>query len=477
MTEFISDKYTDKVMELVEAGKSIFVTGKAGTGKTMLLKRILAQMEHRKRTVVCAPTGVAANHAGGATIHSLLKLPISIYLPGHRMRDLYNLNILEAEMVRRIDMMIIDEISMVRCDTMDMMDDILRHYRENELPFGGIQMVFFGDMRQLMPVAKDEDWEKLVTIYKKPYFFCSQVIRRMQMPMIELMTVHRQSNTNFISLLNNIREGILTYDDEKLLNSKYNDEFTPASDHYIRLTTHRYKAHKINEERLSLLPTHVEEFKAFIDGYISRDDFPADYRLNLKYGAKVMFIANDPDKRYFNGSIGKVSSVSNSEIYVRLENGKEIKVERFKWDFYSYKINKETKELERYQIGSFNQYPLRLAWAITIHKSQGLTFDKVIIDAGRAFTYGQVYVALSRCRTLNGMVLTSRITPDKVEIDPVITEYLQLVERIWVDEEPRESSADNDSAVAEFIEESNYTPVGHVFRHDRDNQFYEVWEV
>lgn len=478
MTQFIHDSYTRKALSLVREGKSFFITGKAGTGKTMLLREIVKDQKTRKQVAICAPTGVAAKHAGGVTLHSLLGLPISIYIPGHKLSGLYKLSPEGQEVVRNLDMLIIDEVSMVRCDLMDMIDDVLKHYRKNGKPFGGLQVVLFGDLRQLMPVVPEEDWEKLGKYYKSAYFFSSNVIMNMKMPMLELTTVHRQSDTTFIDLLNDVRDGILTYNEEAILKSRYDKTFEPGrNSQYIRLTTHVHKAKRYNKEKLDLLRGEEYEYKAWIEGIYPKDEFPNDYVLVLKDGSRVMFIANDNlHGRYANGTLGTVTYCDDEYITVKTDDGYSVDVKKSSWDFYKYKINKEKKEVERILLGTFHQYPIQLAWAVTIHKSQGLTFDKVIIDAGKAFTYGQVYVALSRCRSLEGIVLTSKITPEIVMIDPIVIEYTQLVEHVWPEEE-EESEYEDRSEDDAFINRYAYKPVGHVFKAHWDSQYYDAWET
>lgn len=482
MAEFKYDDYSLLAIETIRNGKSLFITGKAGTGKTMLLKQIVKEFKSKRKLAVCAPTGVAANHAGGVTLHSFFKLPIGLYLPGHKMEGLFDLNATQIKTVKALQMLIIDEVSMVRCDTMDMIDKVLQHYRNNDKPFGGLQVVLIGDLRQLMPVVKEEEWDKLKKHYAASYFFCSKVMEKCALPMLELKTIHRQSDIDFVKLLNNLREGKLDHEDERILKTRYKPDFSPAdSAHYIRLTTHRSKSYLMNNERLEILGGKAHNYKGFIEGFVPKQDFPADWVLTLKIGARVMFIANDNrNSLFFNGTLGTVVRLED-EIVVRTDEGKTITVTKHKWDFYSYRVNNTTKEVERILLGTFHQYPLRLAWAITIHKSQGLTFDRVVIDAGRAFTYGQVYVALSRCRKLAGMTLVSPVTKSSIEIDPVITQYLQSVKQIW----PREvlnnsevTCSENDARgrFAEFISRTAYKPIGQLFDIAANGQLYDCWE-
>lgn len=432
------DKYGAKALELVMNGKSLFITGKAGTGKTTVLHEVSSQCKkNNKNVVVLAPTGVAAKNAGGVTIHSFLHLPLGPYIPGMRMHKLYALNEEEITIVNKIDLMIIDEVSMVRCDLLDEIDDVLRHYRKNKLPFGGIQIVMFGDLYQLMPVAPDEDWEKLKEKYESPYFFSSKILQKMDCPMFELKIIHRQDERNFVTLLNNVRLGHVSSTELKELEGRYRKDFIPKDDEgYIRLTTHNWRSKSYNNRRLEELPGNSYEYKAYIEDFFPKEEWPTNYVLELKIGARVMFIKNDNEYGlYVNGTLGTVISLRDKSVVVRTDEGYEIDVERQTWDFYRYHINKKTKEIEAILCGSFKQYPLKLAWAVTIHKSQGLTFDKVVIDAGRAFTYGQVYVALSRCRRFHGIVLVSPITSKIIKTDPIVSEYMKSVTRIEIDGE------------------------------------------
>ena len=442
------DIYGEKALKLVMDGKSLFITGKAGTGKTTVLREITAECKRKKKNVVVlAPTGVAAKNAQGVTIHSFLHLPLGPYIPGMKNRKLYALKEEEVTIVNRVDIIIIDEVSMVRCDMLDEIDDVLRHYRKSKLPFGGIQIVMFGDLYQLMPVAPEEDWEKLKDKYASPYFFSSKILEKMDCPMFELKIIHRQDDRNFVTLLNNVRLGRVSANEMKELEGRFKKGFVPKDNEgYIRLTTHNWRSKKYNEQRLEELPGSVYEYKAYIEDFFPKEEWPTNYVLQLKHGARVMFIKNDNEYRqYVNGTLGTVISLGERSVVVRTDEGIEIGVERQTWDFYRYHINKKTKEIEATLCGSFKQYPLKLAWAVTIHKSQGLTFDKVIIDAGKAFTYGQVYVALSRCRKFHGIVLVSPITSKIIKTDPIVTEYMKSVKRI--DEEIEEDTVRHLSSI------------------------------
>lgn len=425
-----SDTYRETALKMIREGKSLFVTGKAGTGKTTLLRTIVEDAKTSKKNVaVLAPTGVAAMNAGGVTIHSFLKLPTSIYLPGMKVQGLYKLDFEGISVVRQLDMIIIDEISMVRCDLLDAIDDVLRHYRNNKKDFGGIQMVFMGDLYQLMPVAEDEDWEKLKGVYESSYFFSSKVFKQMKCPMLELKKVYRQTNSDFVDLLNDVRRGRVTPSEMEMLTKRY-QKTAPEDVQTIRLTTHNYRARKYNQERLETLTTPIEEYKAYIEGYFPTEDYPTRYVLELRKGARVMFIRNDNLHRYVNGSLGTVCCVEEGYILVKLDTGNTISVERCLWEKLQYRVDKKTKTIVTSVLGTFKQYPLKLAWAVTIHKSQGLTFDKVVIDAGKAFTYGQVYVALSRCRTFSGITLVSPITPKIVKTDPIVDCFMRGIKSV-----------------------------------------------
>lgn len=429
------DIYADKALELVESGMSLFITGKAGAGKTTLLKRIKERANNKhKHVVVLSPTGVAAKNAMGVTIHSFLHLPLSPYFPGYKNRDLYKLSTLESSIVRMLDMIIIDEISMVRCDLLDMVDNVLKHYRNSNEAFGGIQIVFFGDLYQLMPVEKAEDNEKLKKYYDSPYFFSSKVYKQKQYPLFELKNVHRQEEMDFVKMLNHVRTGQVTPTELKMLQSRYSPQ-TKEDDNTILLTTHNYRARRHNEQKLEELNGRGHEYKAYKEGFFPTEEWPTSYKLVLKVGARVMFVRNDPDKQYVNGTLGRVIELDEKEVKVRLDDGKSIWVTRQKWDKQHYVINNRTKEITTEVCGSFTQLPLRLAWAVTIHKSQGLTFDKVVIDAGRAFTHGQVYVALSRCRKFRGITLVSPINQKAIKIDPFVVKFMSEAKRLTVDGE------------------------------------------
>ena len=407
---------------------SIFLTGKAGTGKTTMLRQI--RHNSLKQIAVVAPTGVAAINAGGTTIHSFFQLPFSPFIPTPEARKSFiaqqQVNDVRRKIYRELELLIIDEVSMVRADILDAIDTVLRHYRfrRNE-PFGGVQVVFIGDMYQLPPVCVGDEWEILRRYYETPYFFHSQVIKQQPPIYIELDKIFRQSNQLFINLLNEVRNNQLTPDTFRLLNLCYKPDFRNV-DEYITLTTHNASADAINNDELSKIDAPYYKFLAHIDRDFPERNFPTEVELSLKLGAKVMFIANDlaQPRRYYNGKIGEITEINNDEIWVTCDGEVEpIKVSLEVWENKSYTLDPKTNQIEEKLLGTFTQYPLRLAWAITIHKSQGLTFDKVVIDAAAAFASGQVYVALSRCRSLDGIVLTSQINPHSLAVDPNIVRY------------------------------------------------------
>ena len=406
-----------------ETGISVFLTGRAGTGKTTFLKYIVENTP--KRCVVLAPTGVAAINAGGVTIHSFFQLPLCPYLPDvkelvteYQMPEAHRqLRKEKVKIIRTLDLLIIDEISMVRADLMDSVDAVMRRYRRNDLPFGGVQVLMIGDAHQLPPVVTEQDEPWLKKVYKSPFFFHSKVMQRLRYVTIELETVYRQSDTTFLDILNNIRGGVMDNSTYRLLNSRLDPRFNPddsfasKNQRWIRLTTHNRQADTINQEKMNALKTRLYTFYAEIEGNFPENTLPAEKTLQLKEGAQVMFLRNDSrEGRYYNGMIATVTELDYDGITVTDENGDEINVPLEKWENIQYEIDKETKEITPVVEGTFTQYPLRAAWAVTIHKSQGLTFDHVIIDAASAFSFGQVYVALSRCRTLEGIVLSSPIS-------------------------------------------------------------------
>ena len=419
--------------------RSVFLTGKAGSGKTTFLKHIINTTS--KNAVVVAPTGVAAINAGGVTMHSFFQLPFGPYLPGTQKRfngvevsDSYSLfkNIRfsadKSELLRELQLLIIDEVSMVRCDMLDAMDAILRYFRKTpDKPFGGVQVLYIGDLFQLPPVAKNEEWEILRDYYESPFFFHSQAVVNSPPLYIELKKIYRQSDVGFIELLNRVRNNEVRNEDLQLLSSKFNNQFSPAaSENYITLSTHNYKADAVNASELAKLKGSLHRFRGSITGEFSDKALPTEIELQLKEGAQIIFIKNDsdPQKRYYNGKIAIVKSLSEDGIRVSFpDNGQELKIEKETWRNIRYAYDREKEAVEEEEIGSFSQFPIRLAWAITIHKSQGLTFQKAIIDAGSSFAAGQVYVALSRCTSLDGIVLHSQIRMESISTDERVIEF------------------------------------------------------
>lgn len=397
-------------------GKNLFLTGKAGTGKTTFLRDL--RKKSPKRMVVVAPTGVAAINAGGVTIHSFFQLPFGPQIPNHYLPETQkkgelsmHFNREKLNIMRSMDLLVIDEISMVRADLLDAIDGVLRRVRRRAQPFGGVQVLMIGDLQQLAPVVKEDDWNILKSWYAGPFFFQSKVLEKFPAETIELTIIFRQKDKHFIDLLNQIRENRLTQESLKVLNSRYNQAFQQAPG-YITLTSHNRQAQYINEQKLQAIPFKPVAFKASIEGEFPEYAYPNDTELILKKGAQVMFIKNDNSraKLYYNGKIGVVESIADNTVKVRCnDDDQAIDVGPAEWQNFKFTLNPVTNEIEESVTGTFTQHPLKLAWAITIHKSQGLTFEKAIIDANAAFAHGQVYVALSRCRTLEGLVLSSPI--------------------------------------------------------------------
>ncbi|MEP7107550.1 MAG: helix-turn-helix domain-containing protein [Ferruginibacter sp.] len=418
---------------------SVFLTGKAGTGKTTFLK--YCKDNGVKNTAVVAPTGVAAMNAGGTTIHSFFQLPFTPYIPAGKAFDgsdsINDKNSLlsrlrlssdRKEVMQKLELLIIDEISMVRCDVLDAIDAVLRHVRSQySRPFGGVQVLLIGDMYQLPPVVNEEEWQVLSPFYKSQFFFNSQVIESQPPVYIELDKIYRQTDISFVNVLNQVRNNEMDHEGFELLHSRYLPTFSPSKEeNYITLTTHNSKADAINFKELNELNGKIRNIDALVEGEFYEKSYPADLQLKLKVGAQVMFIKNDTEmiRRYFNGKIGVIEKIENEKIHVLCNgNRTSIEVKKEKWKNIRYVVDKTTNKVEENEIGSFTQFPLRLAWAITIHKSQGLTFEKAIIDAGEAFARGQVYVALSRCTSLQGIILHSRIQNNSLYSDSRITSF------------------------------------------------------
>ncbi|WP_280766792.1 AAA family ATPase [Parabacteroides sp. PFB2-10] len=406
---------------------NLFLTGRAGTGKTTFLRRLKDLSP--KRMIVVAPTGVAAINAGGVTIHSFFQLPFGPYIPGSatKQKDFqHKFNREKIRIIRTLDLLVIDEVSMVRADLLDAISDVLCHYRNTTRPFGGVQLLLIGDLQQLAPVAKDEEWDLLQHHYPSPYFFDSQALYKSEYHSIELTHVYRQRDDDFVELLNKIRDNRPDEATLRQLNARYIPQFTPPEEEdYITLTTHNYQANQLNQHKLAALSTEPYRFYATQEGDYPAYLYPTDEVLELKKGAQVMFIKNDSsaEKQYYNGKIGRITQINADHILVTDKEGVRIEVNRETWQNMKYTIHPENGEISEEVIGAFTQYPLKTAWAITIHKSQGLTFERAIIDAASAFSHGQVYVALSRCRTLEGMVLNSPISQRALVSDDRIDRY------------------------------------------------------
>jgi len=423
-----------------QTNKNVFLTGKAGTGKTTLLKKILETTY--KNTVVVAPTGIAALNAGGVTIHSFFQLPFSAYIPTYDFKNTDNglyfetkqtikrhfkMNQTKQTLIKNIELLVIDEVSMLRADVLDAMNEMLQLVRKSSEAFGGIQVLFIGDLWQLPPVVKSNEWEVLKNFYHGMYFFNSWVMQ-MGMPVyIELNKIYRQNDEQFVTLLNNFRTNNITIVDYEILGKCVNENFdTKKNPGYITLTTHNRKADEINEKTLAKLKADEFVFIPEIIGEFPEKLFPVEPELILKKGAQVMFVKNDLsfEKRYYNGKIGTVFYVSAHEIEVLIpEDNVKITVEKYEWQNVRYVVNEQTKEIEEEVLGTFVQYPLKLAWAITVHKSQGLTFDKAVLDINDVFMCGQAYVALSRLRSLDGLVLSKPVAIRQILADENILAF------------------------------------------------------
>ncbi|MDY0103708.1 MAG: DEAD/DEAH box helicase [Lentimicrobium sp.] len=429
-------RYAAEIAE--HTNKLLFVTGKAGTGKTTFLKYLTSTTV--KNMVVLAPTGVAAVNAGGQTIHSFFNIKPSIYFPGDKrlrtfappedpdrsvIHDHFRYNRDKLDVIRGLELLIIDEISMVRSDLFDVIDRLLRVFRKREFtPFGGVQLILIGDTFQLPPIVNQDDWNILGRFYDSPFFFSSRAMQKQKPIYIELKKIYRQKEQDFIDLLNRVRINTIDLKDIQLLNSRYLHGFTPEEeDDYIILATHNRMVEETNNKRLHEIDEPIHRFEATVIGQFPENSYPADMILKLKEGAQVMFLRNDRNKRYYNGKIGHVVEISEEGLFVALPEGDIIEVAREEWENIRYTWDNGERKVVEEIIGSFVQYPLKLAWAITVHKSQGLTFDKIIADLEEAFAPGQVYVALSRCTSFAGLLLKTPLNARSIKTDPVVLEF------------------------------------------------------
>lgn len=409
---------------------SLFLTGKAGTGKTTFLREVVRYT--KKKCIVLAPTGIAAVNAGAMTIHSFFQFGLGPFVQGViEPKSDFRINKSKLELIRHLQLLIIDEVSMVRADLMDHIDVELRRIRRNSKPFGGVQLLMIGDLQQLPPIAHGGEDELLRQYYKTLYFFSSAALKSMNYSCIELKNVYRQTDRHFIDILNHARDCTLTSQDISDLNARYIPGFSPKpEDGYIRLMTHNRQVDYINAAEMEKLDSKPYTFVAAVTGTFPEESYPTADSLTLKKGAQVMFIKNDPERRFINGTLGEVKSIDKNSIAVRLaESGTVIDVEPMEWQNIRYQFDEESKEISSKQIGRFKQYPLKAAWAITVHKSQGLTFDKAIIDVHAAFSPGQAYVALSRCRTLDGLVLSSPVSASVFMRDNAVDAYMNYISR------------------------------------------------
>jgi DNA-binding NarL/FixJ family response regulator len=428
--------------------RHIFLTGKAGTGKTTFLRNLIS-LTHKKAVIV-APTGIAAINAAGVTIHSLFQLPFGTFLPKvaptttvttyqhyHTPKSIVkhlNMNATKRRILLDLELLIIDEVSMLRADLLDAIDMVLRYIRKNNsASFGGVQVLFIGDLHQLPPVVKNDEWSLLSTFYKSAFFFDALALEKDKPVYIELEKIYRQADETFIHLLNNLRNNQVTEQDIALLKTYYKENYQPElTDNYITLTTHNSKADTLNKNSLNKLESKSFLYHATIEKEFNENAYPAEKTLELKVGAQVMFIKNDPtgEQRFFNGKIAVVTKLSNDTIEVQADGSKQnLIIEKYTWKNIKYTANKVSNEIEEEIAGTFTQFPLKLAWAITVHKSQGLTFDKAIIDIGDAFAPGQIYVALSRLRSLNGLILTSLISGKGIRQDQNVTYFARTKEQ------------------------------------------------
>ncbi len=425
-----SNPEIEKAWRIVNhTNKSLFLTGKAGTGKTTFLKKICKDCP--KRIVVAAPTGVAAINANGVTLHSLFQLPFAPFIPGTPFSKFetkkFSKN--KIKLIRAIDILIIDEISMVRADVLDAIDVVLRRFRIRNVPFGGVQLLMIGDLQQLSPVATNDVWQILRNYYDTPYFFSSKALAEIHFTTVELQEIYRQADPKFLEILNQVRANQLTPNSLNELNKRHIPYFKPAhGERYVHLTTHNYQAQNINQHELNAIEQPEYSYKAKIKGEFPENIYPTEHELILKLGAQVMFVKNDlsRDKKFYNGMIGEIVEIDNNSFKVRsTENDETIDVEPMTWTNARYVFDEEEQEIKEQELGTFTQFPIKTAWAITIHKSQGLTFSHAIIDAQDSFAHGQVYVALSRCKTLEGMVLSTPLQYRSIITDKQVAHFNQ----------------------------------------------------
>jgi ATP-dependent DNA helicase PIF1 len=435
-----SNHISDQVLSFINyTNQNIFLTGKAGTGKTTLLKKI--KESTNKKMAVIAPTGVAAMNAKGTTINSFFQLPPGSFFPGDISLENLQSGILSIQsmasdlsysrekisLFHELELLVIDEVSMVRCDLLDVIDAILRTVRRNNLVFGGVQLLLIGDLYQLPPVTKREDWSFLSRAYASPYFFDAHAIRKNPLLQVELTTVYRQTEPEFINILNDIRNNQITEQSLALLNQRYDPLFSAANElNPIIITSHNAEANAINNEKLNELAAEEYVFEGEVSGEFRDLGLQAEQTLKLKEGAQIMFIKNDTgdNRKFYNGKIGRVKSIQDGTIYISFPDEEDLLLEKTSWQSFEYKTDPE-QEIVQQQVGEFSQYPIKLAWAVTIHKSQGLTFDSAIIDAGKSFVAGQVYVALSRVRTLDGLILKSKISTESLRSNIEVINYMK----------------------------------------------------
>lgn len=410
---------------------SVFLTGKAGTGKTTFLRKLKELTP--KRMVVLAPTGVAAINAEGQTIHSFFQLPFGPMVPGaqRESKQRYRMAKEKKNLIRTLDLLVIDEISMVRCDLLDAVDEELRRHKDHTKPFGGVQLLLIGDLQQLPPVTKESEWSMLSRYYSTPYFFGSKALSLIPYVTVELTHIYRQQDETFINILANIRNNNIDQATIDVLNRRCLPQFVPpVGEDWIRLTTHNRTAHEYNERQLLMLSSMPVRYDAEVHKNFPEANYPADASLVLKVGAQVMFIKNDSSSAhaYYNGKIGIVQALNKDSVTVwSKEDDSTVKVIPVTWENTRYAIDDVTKEIREVVEGTFNQLPLRLAWAITVHKSQGLTFDHAVLDINDSFAHGQAYVALSRCRTLEGLVLSRPLSASSVITDATVNSYIDHV--------------------------------------------------